>query len=105
MARRIPAVSSIGHHVDGADKVCSLKDVAALEQLIPSPDLVRLGGAAEQRLLVVEPDQRADVAAHVGIGDLVEQNTARQRNHPSESVEGIQVAACASHCTRAGTSS
>ncbi len=70
------------------DQMCSLKNVAAVEQLVAPHGHIRFGGTADQCVLVVQADEGADVTARVCLGYLVEQDTALHSNHSPESAKG-----------------
>ena len=59
-----------------------LEDIAAYEELVASQDRVGLGSTRNKRVLVLQADQRGNVAARVGLDDLIEQDAARHWNHP-----------------------
>ena len=88
--------------VDRADQVCPLKNVAPREQIVAAHHHIRFSCATYQGALVVQQNEPRNVLVCVSVGNLVKQIAARHWNHPSGTVEGIQVAALGDDCTPIG---
>ena len=77
----VAAGAVIGPQVDRPDQLRSLEHISPPEEVVPSSRSVGVGRAAHQGVLLIQRHEGMPVSMAVGLGDLVEQDTARHVDH------------------------